>query len=295
MKGKIFINPFGVPKQSVEQAERLKEEFNKLGVSVEISSEYFRAGISVKALEEENEGLDFGVYLDKDKYLSLILEDSGLRLFNSHKSIRICDDKGETYVALKNNSFNLPKTLFAPVCYKNDLAIPEYAVNRIESELSYPVIIKESFGSMGKGVHKAENRRELVSLMNDLKTTSHFYQEFLQNSYGTDLRVIAIGGSAVAVMERKNKNDFRSNIALGGVGRNIAFDDPFYADYIKEAERVSQVLQMDYCGVDVLIGKDGKPVICEVNSNAFFSEIEKISKVNVAKLYCEYVIKTLSK
>lgn len=34
MKGLIFINPYLIPKESVYQAERLKEEFTKLDVAV---------------------------------------------------------------------------------------------------------------------------------------------------------------------------------------------------------------------------------------------------------------------
>ena len=44
-KGIIIINPYLVPKESVHQAERLKEEFNKLGVEVDIVTDSFLQSI----------------------------------------------------------------------------------------------------------------------------------------------------------------------------------------------------------------------------------------------------------
>ena len=78
MKGLIFINPFLVPVQSVHQAERLKDEFNKLGVEVEIVSDgYLRASVEGERVFSNFNSLDFAIYLDKDKYLSEILEKAG--------------------------------------------------------------------------------------------------------------------------------------------------------------------------------------------------------------------------
>ena len=45
----------------------------------------------------------------------------------------------------------------------------------------------------------------------------------------------------------------------------------------------------------ILTYSNGEPIVCEVNSNAFFDGIEMISGVNVAKAYAEYIIKTLHK
>ena len=59
--------------------------------------------------------------------------------------------------------------------------------------------------------------------------------------------------------------------------------------------KVAFALKLDYCGIDFLLKKDGNFVLCEVNSNAFFSGFEKVTGVNVAKEYAEYIIKKLQK
>ncbi|MBQ0098941.1 MAG: RimK family alpha-L-glutamate ligase, partial [Firmicutes bacterium] len=268
------------PLNTVRQAERLKSEFEKLNVTCDL---LYHGYLNLKEILK----YDFAIYLDKDKYTSLYLSKNGLRLFNSHDSIRVCDDKGETYITLEKENIKIPKTIYAPLCYDKNEVINEKDADEIIKVLSLPVVVKESFGSMGKGVYKADTKEELLALMGKLKNMPHLYQEYLGKKFGEDIRVIVIGGKAVASMRRKNDKDFRSNIALGGKGEKIEL----LKEYKDIAEKSAKVLGLDYCGVDLLSGNDNEPVVCEVNSNAFFEEIENISKVNIAKVYCEYIIK----
>ncbi len=290
MKGLIFINPFLVPKESVHQAERLKEEFNNLGVNIDIVSDgYSRVAIAGDNAEIDLNPPDFAVYLDKDKYLSGVLTKGGLRLFNTHKAIRVCDDKAETYIALAGHGIDFPKTIFGALCYSPEKKVDKSAAERIGNSLGYPVIIKECFGSMGKGVYKADTQDELLSVMEKVKLKPHLFQEYVAEKKGVDVRVIVIGGKTVASMERINQDDFRSNVAQGGNGMNVELSE----DFRIVAESCAEILGLDYCGVDLLYGKNGKPIVCEVNSNAFFDGIEKTTGVNVAKAYAEHVIKSV--
>lgn len=290
MKGLIFINPYLVPKQSVSQAQRLKEEFNKRGVEIEIISDGFtRLSINGEKAFLNFGSPDFSVFLDKDKYLSEVLEKCGFRLFNSHNAVRVCDDKGQTYIALSGKGISFPKTIFGGLCYSQSLPIDKGWAENIIKQLNFPIIIKESFGSMGKGVYKADNLEELLSVMEQVKCKPHLFQEYLSFKKGVDLRVIVIGGKALACMQRQNQNDFRSNIGQGGVGKKTTLLE----EEKKLAERCAEVLGLDYCGVDIIYGENSKPYVCEVNSNAFFDEIEKISGVNIAGEYADYIIKTV--
>ncbi len=291
MKGHIFINPFLVPMQSVHQAERLTEEFNKLGVEIEVVSDGFsRVSLSDNGAVIDIPRVDFAVYLDKDKYLSEILEKNGVRLFNCHDAVRVCDDKAQTYIALSGKGVKIPKTVFGGLCYSKELSVKNEWAEKIANTLGFPVIIKESFGSMGKGVYKADNLQELIAVMEKVKLKPHLYQEYISHKVGVDVRVIVIGGKAVASMERYNENDFRSNVAQGGNGKKIDLPESFKC----VAEKCAQVLGLDYCGVDLLYSVDSQPIVCEVNSNAFFDGIEQVTGVNVAKAYAEHIIKTIN-
>lgn len=290
MNGIIIVNPFLVPKESFYQAQRLKEEFNALGVNIEIVSDAFlRTQLLNGKITSKIIGADFAVYLDKDKYQSEILSKLGLRLFNSHYAVRLCDDKAETYIALSSSNLRLPKTIFGALCYRNDLNPSIEWAENIGKQLGFPVIIKESFGSMGKGVHKADDVNQLVEIMEQVKLKPHIFQEYIGAVKGVDVRVIVIGGKAVASMERRNANDFRSNVAQGALGKIIDLPESFKST----AEKCARVLRLDYCGVDLLYDSDGQPVVCEVNSNAFIGGIEQVTGVNVAKLYAEYIFKTI--
>ena len=296
IKGKIIVNPFGVPGQSAKQAQRLKDEFEKLGVEVEILTHaYLRVQIGNEQILSDLEKSDFIIFLDKDKYLSAILERLGIKLFNTHSAIRVCDDKGETYIALAGKGFNLPKTQFAPVCYSSSCQIIKEQIESLEKSIGYPMIVKQSYGSCGSGIYKVNDRKELLPVMEKLKTTPHMFQEYLGREVGKDIRVIVIGGKAIAAMIRSNQNDFRSTIALGGSGTPVDVEDKTYSAVIDTAERAAKTLGLDYCGVDILKGNNGEPVICEVNSNAFFEGIESVTNINVARTYAKYIIGELTK
>ncbi|MDE6273422.1 MAG: RimK family alpha-L-glutamate ligase, partial [Clostridiales bacterium] len=231
---------------------------------------------------------DFCIYLDKDKYLPRMLEGAGMRLFNRARAVELCDDKMATFIALQGTGIPVPKTLPAPLSYTPQIPASEEMLQKIESELGLPVVVKECYGSLGKGVHLARNMEELRMFAEALKGKPHLFQEFVEESAGRDLRVIVVGGEAVACMQRVSACDFRSNAELGGQG--VKCDLP------KEGEEIAclaaKTLGLDYCGIDLLYGKDGFK-LCEVNSNAYFGTIERVSGVNVAEKYADYICKEI--
>lgn len=290
IKGAIIVNPYGRQNLSLAQAKRLQEEFSKYSITVPIitalDSEY-SLGKNGVVLKTNN--LNFAVYLDKDKYFSKALTDLGVRLFNKHEGIRECDDKGITYLKLAKNGYKIPKTILAPLCYLENQEITLKDAKVITNQLSFPIIVKESYGSLGQGVYKANNKSELLSLMNALKLKPHLYQEYIGNKVGEDVRVIMVGGKVVASMRRKNPTDFRSNLYQGGTSEKITLDKK----WVEIAQNVSKLFDLDYCGIDFLDDGTDTPVICEVNSNAFFEGIEKTTGINVAKAYVEHILNNL--
>ena len=289
VKGLIIVNAYSTLSSSLNQANRLKEEFDKLGVEVTVlKNSEFLCSIKNSNIECTAKNYDFCIYLDKDKYVSKMLEDAGVRLFNSHESIRVCDDKMETYIALAGSGVPIVDTLPGPLCYTSGATVLETLLDKVENEFGYPVVVKSSYGSLGSGIFKADNRNELKKTTNKLINSPHIYQKFIKESSGVDTRVIVIGGKAVASMERRSTADFRSNIELGGTGSIVNLS----AEYKEVAEKTAKVLGLDYCGID-LLHSNGGAVVCEVNSNAFFGGIESVTKVNVAKAYAEYILNAL--
>ena len=289
MKGLILNNAYYETPSTRYQGERLAAELFKLGVLTDIKrNDFFGAKIEDGKLKNAAMGYDFCVYLDKDKYVSYALEACGMRLFNSHAAIQACDDKAVTFLQLAGSGIPMPKTLPGLLCYDPTACVSAYTVDLLESELGYPMIAKQCFGSLGKFVYKIDNRAMLEGMCEELKCTPHLFQQFVAESEGKDIRVIVIGNRAVAAMQRKSTTDFRSNIELGGVGTPVEIDEKLKA----LCERVALLLGLDYCGIDVLYGKNGY-FLCEVNSNAFFGGIERVTGINVAKIYAEHIVKTV--
>lgn len=292
MQGLIIINAYPNGAKFYRQAERIAQEFRSLGVETdvlrngEVSAEVTATGETRAFLPKK---YDFAVYLDKDKYLGQMLEKTGLSLFNRAGAVEICDDKMLTALALQNVGVRLAESIPAPLCYTPNAAADKTFLQTVAKKLGFPLVMKKSYGSFGAGVQLVHGMPELIKTEQENLYHPHFYQRFIEESAGRDIRVIVIGGKAVAAMERvAQEGEFRSNIELGGTGKKIDLSD----EYAFAAERVAQALGLDYCGVDLLETSKGC-VVCEVNSNAFFEGLEKTTGVNVAKKYAEYVLQTL--
>lgn len=289
-KGLILVNAYADLKAASSQARRLKEELEKRGVETDI----LRNGQLSLSVERSGQirlaehPYAFCIYLDKDKYASALLERMGLRLFNPHDGIQVCDDKMETCIRLAGHGIPMPKTIPAPLCYYPGSTPWEEFLLDVEKQLGLPLVVKESYGSLGGQVYLVRDHQELVQTETRLQGKHHLYQEFIAESAGQDIRVIVAGGKAVGAMKRVSSTDFRSNIELGGHGELI--DLP--AEVAALCEKTAVVLKLDYCGVDVLFGKDGY-LICEVNSNAFFEGIEAVTGLNIAGAYVDHILRTV--
>ncbi|MBQ7912310.1 MAG: RimK family alpha-L-glutamate ligase [Clostridia bacterium] len=288
MQGLVLINGYPNGEKFYRQGERIAEELRALGVQAdvlrngEVYATLFADGkISSSVAQKYN----FAVYLDKDKYLGRMLEGLGLRLFNPISAIELCDDKMLTYLALREANVPLIKSVPAPLCYTPNVKANEFFLQKVSQELGFPLVVKKSYGSFGAGVQLVHGMPDLIKAGNEFLHEPHFFQQFISEAAGRDIRVIVIGGKAVAAMERVAKTgEFRSNIELGGEGRTIALSETVAS----VAEKAARALGLDYCGVDVLQTQDGAR-ICEVNSNAFFEGLEATTGINVARLYAEYI------
>ena len=283
----IITNGYYAGESTIHQLRSLTREFALLGITAEeVKGNGAPAYIEGAEAKTTLSDYDFAVYLNKDIHTAKTLEAAGLRLFNTAKAIELCDDKMLTYISLAGRGINMPYTLSSPLMYKNSNG--DDFVKIVEERIGYPVVVKEVYGSMGSGVHLATNRNELCALREKLKLVPHLYQKFIGKG-GEDKRVIVIGGKIIAAMKRVNENDFRSNIAQGGKG----FTTDLTAEEAEMATKAATVLGLDYCGVDILTGNDGKPYFCEANSNAFFKGIEETTGINVAAYYAKHVAKTV--
>ena len=289
LKGVILTNPYDDNPSQRNKVARMKEEFDRLGVVVEVKrNDEFVASI-IDGNAECFLDADFVLYFDKDRYVAELLEKCGVRVFNSAEATAICDDKMLTHLTLCNHCIPMPNTLSGALCYNEKGEVSDDYLQNAVDKLGLPMIVKQCHGSFGEQVYLANSFDELRQIVKNVKMTSYLFQQYEFQSSGRDMRVIVIGGKAVCAMLRQNLDDFRSNIAHGG--KASAVDVP--KDVARLCEKAANIIGLDYCGVDVLL--TDPPKICEVNSNAMFEAMERATGVNVAKLYAEHIVKCVKR
>ncbi len=92
---------------------------------------------------------DYALFWDKDIRLAKSLEASGVRLYNSAAAIETCDDKAATHLRLAGQRLPMPRTLVAPMTYRDITDAVEPFCETAENILGYPLVIKECYGSFG--------------------------------------------------------------------------------------------------------------------------------------------------
>jgi len=195
------------------------------------------------------------------------------------ESVFIARNKFITLLALKEAGLPVPNTY---------LTISRQTLEGLLDEMSYPVVMKLLYGSLGKGVMFADSKQSAVSLMDTLERFKEpiFLEEYIRNP-GEDIRIFVLGDEVLAAMKRKAKKDERrANIAIGGVGEPIDLG-PKMRDL---ALRAAKVLGMGICGIDIIEGSKG-PEIIEANVNVHFEGLTRATGINVAKEIVEYVKK----
>ncbi len=273
MNGILVCNHFLNTDKFTKLNEHLVNSAKMCGISLEVMTN--SEVICSKGLKT-----DFVLFWDKDVNLARLLEKKCFRVFNSAKSIELCDDKAKTYIELLGE-VKQPETLFAPKSFfKSDYKeFLDFAVRK----LSLPIVFKECFGSFGEQVYLCRNRAEIESHISE---KPFLLQKFIASSQGKDCRIEVIGKKAVCKMVRTNENDFRANVTNGG---SAACSE--ITEYEKEtAEKCAEVLGLDFCGVDILT--DGS--VCEVNSNAHILNLYNATGIDCGKLIFEYIKKELA-
>lgn len=233
---------------------------------------------------------DFVIFTDKDIYLAKQLEQLGIRLFNCAESIELSDDKILTYYKLALHNIKMPQTIIAPKIFTVPETIDMSYIQSIISTFGFPIIIKESFGSFGEQVHLVHDLEELLETVQHIGHRPFMFQEFIHTSYGKDMRLQVVGNQVVAAMIRSSKHDFRSNVTAGGTMEPYA---PTDAEK-QLAIAATAAIHADFAGVDLLFGPEGKPIVCEVNSNAHIRNLYNCTKINVADEIIKYIIQYFS-
>ncbi len=286
MKASLIVNHFADGAYFKDIYDLILESAERAGISLSLLSSGELMGEAALAPPSP----DFALFWDKDIHLARRLERGGWRLFNSAHTVEVCDNKALTAEALVRASVSTPRTVVAPMTFYNIGYTKTDFVKHACHLLGLPVVIKELYGSLGAQVYLASTEEEAVRIVEKLGSRPFLFQEMIKESFGKDIRVNIVGGRVLASMLRQGKDgDFRSNIGNGGYGEPVSLTE--------EEERVAllaaRAVGADFAGVDLLIGKEGKPFVCEVNSNPHFIGTLRYLGVNLADAIFEYIVEKI--
>ena len=209
------------------------------------------------------------------------LEMQGVYSVSSSIAINRSRDKLRSMQVLAKAGVGIPKTVFS----RNSTDIDDL----LDKIGGTPVIIKLARGTHGNGVVLAETKKAAKSVLqafylsND-DGTNVLLQEFVEESAGTDIRALVVGGRVVASMKRQSlDDDFRSNLHKGGEGTVVKLTE----EERKMAIKAAKAMGLTIAGVDMMRSSRG-PLILEVNASPGFG-IEKVTGRDVATPIIEYI------
>ena len=210
---------------------------------------------------------DIVISRTRDSDLTSELEDNGATVFNRSSVSRICNDKAYTYSFVKG------------------LGIPilPYSLPGQEPPPGPPWVVKSRKGHGGSEVFRANNSKDLDSLLSQLSGRDPLVQTFASDA-GKDLRVYVLGGKIIASIMRSSDSDFRANFKLGGKAELIEPSD----EIVSMVRKITPELMADFVGIDFVFDH-GRPYLNEIEDVVGTRMLYELTDMDPAKMYIDYI------
>ena len=197
---------------------------------------------------------------------------------NEPMAVMTAIHKLSTATALASNDVRTPDVT---------LALSGEQLNAARDRYGEEAVYKTAIGTHGGGTWKVGPDDPINAKVGNRYA---FLQELVdqEDVRHRDLRVYVVGGEVVAAMYRyAPDNDWRTNVALGGSVEDATDDLP---DEAREmAQRASDIVGLDYAGVDLVEGYEGWFVL-EVNPTAGFKGLYEATQMSPAPYIAKLAI-----
>jgi len=153
----------------------------------------------------------------------------------------------------------------------------------------FPMVLKHPNKHRGECVIKVNNKEELKSEIDNVKSSIYHLQPFVELKKPKDYRSVYVG-KYIGTMIRSTdvEGEFRCNVALGGTSKKLKSKkkEAYFADM---TTRIAHTLNLEVFAVDYI--KYGKEyAVLEINTAFQFRGFEQATKLNIAKTIAEYLI-----
>lgn len=203
----------------------------------------------------------------------------GTSVVNRSKAIATARHKFRSLRILAQHGLPIPPSL--------TVGSATFLENAVAEMGDYPFILKPFYGTHGRGVMLLDTPTSLTSTVGALCDLHHDYviQAFVKEADGVDIRVLVVGGEAIAAMKRRAlPGEFRANIHKGATGEAVRLPEA----YTRLAIEATAALKLEIAGVDLLETDEG-PVVLEVNPSPGFEELESVTGINIAAAIIKFV------
>lgn len=137
-------------------------------------------------------------------------------------------------------------------------------LDRAESDLGYPMILKSSGGSHGDSNYLVNNREEALAVFEDEPDVDFIAQEFCKND--RDYRVLITKNDTLIFARRGREDTHLNNTSKGGAAE-LASANEVPREIIDLSLRITQRLKLMVAGIDVMPRYDTNDFyFLEVNS-----------------------------
>ncbi len=215
------------------------------------------------------------------------LEFLDVPVINEFNVANNCGNKMFMSLLLKKHNVPTPKTYFS---FSKD-----GASENIE-KVGFPLVIKPVIGSWGRGILPIKDKDTFDAIIEIRELTDgphdriYYLQELIKRP-PRDIRVISVGGKAIAAMYRKSDGGFKTNIALGA--------EPELCKITNEmenlVEKTSKAMGGGILGVDMMEDEKQGLVVHEVNNTVEFKGLAKVAKTNIPKEMVEFAVNSVRK
>jgi len=186
---------------------------------------------------------------------------------------------------LKLDLYGLP---MIPSVYCNSARILGNS-SLIVERLGLPLVAKDLYSQRGLGVSLIKKMDDFTKLLKASPGRKFMFQKYIEKK--EEFRVLVLGNK-IGSYERKTSqdpNEFRNNVSLGA--REDFMDISEISDEVKNISiKAANLLKLEIAGVDVVIDKQGKAWLLEVNRGPGFTynSLQSQEIENIAKFLNEY-------
>ena len=216
--------------------------------------------------------------------LSLLhaMQDLGVVVYNPPRAIERCVDKSMTSFILAHAGLPTPAT------WTTESAEQAAQIVRRETDLGYKVVLKPLFGAQGIGLKLLDTPEQMPPP--EAIGGAYYLQRYIPapDNNWRDWRVLVVGGKAEAAMMRVGKS-WITNVRQGA----SCVAAPAAGDLARLAVDAARAVGASYAGVDLILDRDGRFTILEVNSMPAWRGLQSVTEFDVADLLASDILKQI--